>query len=176
MTFDPSSSAAIISSLLTKTTKLVTSVQDRQAAAELREIQLLISDLQTFNMAITSKYHDICIERSKLKEDLNSLKQQKRVLEEKILDLQNPSDEPQIILRPEQTKILNLMFEKNVSDGLTANQIANLLGFSEHITQFHIDTLCEKKLLKALLSVYEDSSFLLTTEGRKYAFGLLEGA
>lgn len=136
-------------------------VENRQFAADLREIQTMIAGLQSEHAELHEKRIDLLQENADLKQKLLDLEQQ-------IAELKSESsDESSVPVQLEEAEEKILLFIAKM-DRVTTDEVAHHLSESVPKTEYWLDRLCDMNLISFSLIIGGPTPYYIRQGGREY--------
>ena len=146
-------------------TQLAGSVQDRKFAAELREIQSMIGNIQSEHAALHEQSIELMTENAELKQTIASLKEEVAALKEQKAALVAPAPQTGEKLSPEAEAILQYLAKVQEAN---AHQIAQAISKDLVTTEYWIEILTEKDMIYFSVVMDQPTEYYLVQKGREY--------
>lgn len=146
-------------------TQLIKSVEDRELAGELREIQSMIGTIQSEHAEIHEKRIQLMTENAELKQVIASLKEKVVTLKQKKerSKHQHTGSEQNISKEEEQILLLLAKIEE-----ATAHQIAHQLKYDLTKTEYWLERLCDNDMVYFSMVMNQPTAYCLVQGGRKH--------
>lgn len=154
-----------IKDLVDLVTQLSSSVQDRKFAAELREIQGMIGNLQSEHAAIHEQRIALMTENAELKQTIASLKEEITALKQQKEMLKQKAPEQGDSLAKEGKAILQFLIKAREA---TAGQVAQGVSLDLVKAEYWLGVLSERDMISFSISMNQPTRYYLVQGGREY--------
>ena len=147
------------------TKELVERTQNREFAADLREIQTMIAAIGSENAELIERNIQLTKKNEELKRTADSLKEKVETLEQQVDSSHPTNSNPIKTLSAEEEQILKCLAEY---EELSSEAISGVISIGGVKTRYWLDKLKDRRMISQALAIGQPPTYYLARDGRDY--------